>query len=74
MFRKVELPYKHDIGPFEDVLKNKKSTFQKKHIGGGVKTEIPIWSKNVQNRVTIQMLTDAREMLVNTRKLQERQE
>ena len=37
MFRKVELPYKHDIGPFEDVLKNKKSTFQKKRIGGGGK-------------------------------------
>ena len=30
--------------------------------------------KNVQNRVTIQMLTDAREMLGNARKLQKRQE
>ena len=29
MFRKVEIPYKHDIKPFEDVLKNKKSTSQK---------------------------------------------
>ena len=36
MFRKVKLPYKHDIGPFEYVLKNKKSTFQKDlDIGGG---------------------------------------
>ena len=31
-------------------------------------------TKNGQNRVTIQMLADAREMLVNARKLQKRQE